>query len=289
MKFDDMQKGRFDDPQVEPQISNGNLPAASQPAEPRKPHTPPYSKNEFTIQNLEEPVIYNKRVLEYAREFNIRIAPTLQLALEHRMQGQVTMTLRELDIAARIKVPLDKDFVYKALRAFAGMFTEGIPGQFMEGKIAEKDNVYFLRSLYNRGIKFKTKGSDGKSDYDRSTPQKQADADQLLRTILDKLKAQQLPAWPEEVEKGFPTELCKPEYMTWYQFNKAQAVTVRAYSTGEQQYEYDSSPITGTIIGPDARYIESERAEHDRQIGISGEDGNANSPSSPGMETTHQG
>jgi len=235
MDFKDMQSGRFSGVQPE-KVSTGN-------PEPRQPNTPPYVKGEVNPKLIEQPQIYSRQTKAYATKYGVKLALNLESALDDRAKGEITLTIREVDVAARLGIPLDRDFIHKALRAIGGMVIEGIPG--------EPDNPYFLRAYYNRGIKFKKKDDSGKSDYDRAHPAKQEKADALLKEILQKLRGHQLAAWPEEEANGFPLELCKPEYMTWDQFNKAQAQVVKRYDQSSDVP--DEKPLTGVslVYGPE--------------------------------------
>jgi hypothetical protein len=263
MNFSDMQKGRFSAVQPSVPISNEN-PDGTQPV--RIPHTPPYEKGECDPRLIEQPQVYTLHAKRYAAKYSIKIALNLDSALTERQKGEITLTMREVDTAARLKIPLDKDFIRKALQAIHGMIVEGIPG--------EPENPYHLRAFYNRGIKFK-KATHGKSDYERVPPAKQERADAAMKEILAKLEAHNLPAWPEEIENGFPQELCKPEYMTWDQFNKAQAQTLHRYNSGyhgENSYEPDTAPITGTqpvIPIDDPSFSDgTEPTEHSHSPGV---------------------
>lgn len=256
MNYADMQKGRFST--VQPPISTtpvstGNL--------ERTPHTPPYINGEHNLQLSEPTQAYSLNAKRYAAKYGIKLALNMESALLERNKGEITMTIREVDISARLGIPLDKDFFHKALQAIGGMVVEGIPG--------EPDNPYYLRAFYNRGIKFKTANPHSrKSDYDHASPAKQERADAAMREILAKLETHKLTPWPEEIENGFPQELCKPEYMTWDQFYKAQAAMTRRYASGENQHEPDTIPLTGS------HHISSvpdgiNQAEHSDSAGVS--------------------
>lgn len=180
---------------------------------PPEAHTPPYAKSEAKINRLETQDNFLAYGRKYAESFHVKLALTLQQALELRQHGVAAITLREADIAARWKVNLDSKFIQDGIRKFDGLLTEGLPG--------EKDNPFALREFYNRGVNFKKNG-----DYDRADSNRRKIADQAMADALSKLNSQDLPAWPEEIENGFNLELCKPEFMTWEQYREAAKTQV---------------------------------------------------------------
>lgn len=265
MDFSEMQKGRFTGQTAQPAASP---PAASQVASQatRAPYTPPYQKGEYNAKLTESRLAYTTEAVKYAERFAIDLAPNLETALTQRRQGGKSLTMREVDTAARMQVPLDSEFLIKAMVAIDGMISEGIPG--------EPDNVYYLRAFYNRGVKFKKpREKSGKSEYDYCDLIRQQKADRVMAEILSKLEQAGLPAWPQEQEQGFPEELCKPEYMTWNQFHKAEFFAKQRFGTGDQSYVVDSFPLTAR------RPATEDRAA----TGVSREPGDANPALGPGV------
>jgi hypothetical protein len=199
MDFKELTKGRF----TGAEVSTGNQPSLL----PREPNTPPYKAGEVDPNRMEPQEVYLPYGKTHAAKFGVKVVLTLMQALELRRKKLAVVTSREADIAARLQIPLNSDFMHKGMQAIDGMFAEGIPG--------EKDNAYVLREFYNRGIKFK------KEFYHKATKEKQETADKAMRETLMKLTEIGLPAWPEEVENGFAVELCKPEFMSWDQYLEA--------------------------------------------------------------------
>lgn len=184
-------------------VSTGN----NQPLLPQPPNTPPYRKGEVDITRVEEHRLYQPYGKRHAEKYGVKIVLNMEQALLLRQQGLAVITIREADTLARWNVPLDSNFLHKALQAIGGMVVEGIPG--------EKDNAFFLRERYNIGIQWK------REHYHRVTPERQQKADEALREIEVKLAKMGLPLWPEEQNNGMPPELCKPEFMNWQQYREA--------------------------------------------------------------------
>jgi hypothetical protein len=217
-----MQSGRFTSPAKTP------VSTVKKDDEKREAFTPPYVSGEADARKIETADVYLPYGKEYVARYGVEITINLEQALLLRSQGRFVVTLREADIAARCKVPLESEFIRKGLAAIGGMFVEGIPG--------EKDNPYALRNHYNRGIKFKNS-----SDYAKSSIAKQERATAELKATLDKLAERHLPAWPEEVIEGFRTELCKPEFMDWHQYEQAASRPVKLHQTSFIQEPTDES------------------------------------------------
>ena len=217
MQFSDMTEGRFTG-KTPTQVSSGN----SKPPDPDRPaNTPPYRVSEAApakIEVLEPQNVYLPYGKQHAEAHGCRIALTLEQALKFREEGVWAVSMREADIAARGSIPLNKEFLQHGLRAIGGFLTEGIPG--------EDGNGWVLREFYNRGMTFKKDGS-----YDKSPPERRAKADQAIADTLVKLEQLGIPAWPEEIEKGFAHELTKPEFMDWAQYTKAKQQVVKRLST----------------------------------------------------------
>jgi hypothetical protein len=205
-------------------VSTGN----QQSLLPSDSYTPPYKLGEADPNRLELKEIYLPYGKQHAEKYSIKIAITLKQALEMRQAGMEVLTIREADIAARWQVPLGNHFLYKALSMTGSCFTEGIPG--------EKDNAYQLRETYNRGVAFK------RDFYNKVDRERQIKADQYMVDILAKLEAIDLPAWPEELTRGFAQELCKPEYMNWEQYRAAsQGFVFREPDTFKESSDADKN------------------------------------------------
>lgn len=234
MDFKELSSGRFTD-----QVSSGN----QQPSLlPKEPNTPPYSlKNkEANLGRVESAEVYLPYGRQHAEKFGVKIVPTMLQALQMRHQKMAVITIREADILARWNVPLNSDFLHKALQAVDGMVVEGIPG--------ETDNAFILREFYNRGIKFK------KELYHKATKEQQDRADLAMGETLAKLRKMKLAAWPEEIRDGFAQELCKPEYMDWSQYCEAAKHTIiRDKFEDEVDVEHweITDPVEGDIVSVD--------------------------------------
>ncbi len=213
MDFKNLTTGRFDN------LSTGNQEPVNQPLLPREPHTPPYQSTEVDIKRMEPQEVYLPHGKKHAEKFGIKLVLNIEQALKLRRDGLAVLTIREADIAARQGVPLNSDFLHKALKAIDGMFSEGIPG--------ERDNAYVLRESYNRGINFK------RQFYHKVSQERKDIADKALILIVNRLTDIKLPPWPEEVYNGFATELCKPEWMSWEQYREASKHCVIRDPEGE--------------------------------------------------------
>lgn len=216
------------------EISTGNQEAAKQPLLPQPPNTPPYRKGEVDITRLEDQTLYLPYGRRHAEKFGVKIVLNMEQALTLRHGGLAVVTIREADTLARWNVPLDSDFLHKALRAIGGMVVEGIPG--------EKDNAFFLRERYNKGIEFK------RQHYHRVTVERQKAADDALLEIEKKLADMALPLWPEEQNNGILVELCKPEFMNWQQYREAATnyVTRDPDTFGAEHVHFQYGPSAAT-------------------------------------------
>lgn len=204
MDFKDLTTG----PYKAGSVSSGNQPSVQPSLLPREANTPPYKKaTESNIQLIEPPEVFLPHGRKHAEKFGVKLVLTLEQALNMRRQKLAVLTPREADTLARGNVPLNSDFMHKALQAMDGMISEGIPG--------EKDNAFVLRESYNRGIDFKRKF------WHKIDTARKIAADEALATIVEKLAKAKLPLWPEELDNGIATELCKPEYMNWEQYRAA--------------------------------------------------------------------
>lgn len=213
MDFKDLTSGKYQAPTGQSAgqpVSSGNHLSNQQTQPsllPREPNTPPYRTTEANIQIIEPIEVFLPHGRKHAEKFGVKLVMTLEQALNMRRQKLAVLTPREADTLARGNVPLNSDFMHKALQAMDGMVSEGIPG--------EKDNAFVLRESYNRGINFK------RMHYHKVDQDRQAKADAALAEIVEKLNRIKLPLWPEEVDNGVVTELCKPEYMNWEQYRAA--------------------------------------------------------------------
>lgn len=228
MNLNELTTGRFN-----PQ------PVVQQPTQqqPREPNTPPYKPGEVTIGQPESIQVFLRYGREYAAQYGVELAINLEQALKTRAAGGFAITLREADMAARLQLPLDSKFFRAGLRKAA--LVEGITG--------EADNVYALRALYNRGVEFKYI----KKLYDQCDEARKAKADQVMQETLDKLIATGLDPWPEELRNGFHTDLCKPEYMDWQQYEAASKRVIKRTTTSNSP----SDDSDFTLRGPDNRRV----------------------------------
>ncbi len=150
---------------------------------------------------------YDYRVDQAIRKFGISLAPSMRDALTARSKGVNSFTKREIDTLLRHGVDFNNEFLIEALKEFQGMIYEGVSIRGITS--------YQLRKRYNDGVrKRKTKRYRYASDDDKEVFEK------IMLGISDDLTACGLPIWDSEIERGFPVELTKPEWMTWGQWQK---------------------------------------------------------------------
>ena len=182
---------------------------------------PPLKKGECDI-TIKEPITpYTKIALEYAEVYSVNLAPTLKDAFNERMQNKRTLTKRELDIAARMKINLGDSIFWQAMFEFGG--------HLFEGTYPWKKSPFYFRDIYNKTLKI----IDDKALMSKQTQVNKIKIEAALRNAKTKLEEFGLPLWGHEVKDGLHPLLLKPEFMTWEQWKKRKHVGV--YSPKEKK------------------------------------------------------
>lgn len=150
--------------------------------------------------------------LIYVKKYGWNAVSTVRKALLERASGLKTLTLREADIVARQKIDLNSPLLNEALLGKTHCYImEGEPGRGADGKLGK--DLWYYRKRWNDGVRWRRTCRGDASEKDT------ARADALLNEIQDMIEVQfNLPMWLCEQYNGFDTELLKPEYMTWNQF-----------------------------------------------------------------------
>lgn len=163
----------------------------------------------FNLMRAETERVYCIHGIQYARDFGFKVVDTPEAAINLRLNGELALSLREADTVARMGISLDNEvFRFALLEKSLGTYVpEDDPGG---------EDIWYLRHKYNQGLKWKKEVREWRSQHD------QIAGDQQLSKIIQAMQDKRLPAWPEELEHGFPVELTKPEFMTWDQFTKAR-------------------------------------------------------------------
>lgn len=192
---------------------NINLDGQQQPA--ATDITPAYKSGEVKINQGDPLYMVNKRAKEYAAKYGYGLTMSLAEALKGRVNGIKVLSFREADVACRQDLKLDNEFLQAGIHnpAEALIIVEDIAGL--------KDSVYELRAFYNRGVQFFSTGRSSHVELEAVQRAKFA-----MHETLSKLKERGVPAWPEEEEKGFALELCKPDCMTWDQYRSRMKTPV---------------------------------------------------------------
>lgn len=144
------------------------------------------------------------------------VANNLQTTLAYRRKGMKVVSVREGDTLARSKTDMSSEIFTEALMGDSFSIEE--PSLIIEGRlVGTVSNVFELRAMWNKGIRLKKtqtyKDSDQK-EKDRVAAKQQ----EIIRLLNEKC----LPMWPFELEHGFHPELCKPECMTWQEYENAK-------------------------------------------------------------------
>jgi hypothetical protein len=213
-------------------------------SEPVKPATAPdqiYTATEVKIHQSDPLYLVKERAKEYAAKFGFTLVPSIQEAAIGRSQGRHVLSFREADIAARSKINLSSEILKHAMMCAAEvhLITEDVAG--LTG------SVYELRSFYNRGVQwFKGKPKDWKKTVRSPESVVFCNAESAMLLTLKKLEEKNMPAWPEEIEHGFPLELCKPDFMTWDQYRERMKNPVEYLEAPEEP----KNPYLENLKGP---------------------------------------
>lgn len=179
--------------------------------------------------------LYGERGAMYVKRFGYVVVRDLKDAMDARARESKAVTPREADTAARGKLKLDHSLIHKALFVLGGLIHEGLAGT--------KENPFALRAFYNRGVDFFRSGKSKLVSFE----QRDKALFHMQETLL-KLESKQVPAWTDEVSKGFPIEFCKPEFMTWAQYEAVCKSGVILRDASLEKNEDGSEPEVGTDL-----------------------------------------
>lgn len=213
------------------------------PAETLQPEIP-YQKQEVTPFLSDPNYVAMPRITEYAASRGYQIVSSIKDALIARQRGERCLSIREADTAARGSLQIDSPTVWAALSIFsetAAIILEDVAGAH--------DSVFELRAYYNRGILFFSSGKAA-----TKTPEEVKRATDTMDKTLDMLDWAGVPAWPEEIKKGFPVELCKPDFMTWAQYEE------RKRAGGKSDHDWDEYRREKEYVANDAERTEDSPA-----------------------------
>lgn len=210
----------------------------------RQAHTPPYTKAEVNLQLCAQTDVYLPYGRQYAAKFGTRIVTNMQQAIDARKNGEFVLTIREADTAARNQLPLSSRLLIRSMvygidgLNQLGLISEGIPG--VEG------NAFELRNQYNKGVQFYKTGK-----YEIAPAAQKTAADKRMKLLKLSLNELGLPLWPEEVDGGLATELLKPEYMSWHQYQEAAAQRIFLFDTNAA-YEFETEDEESEVASVNA-------------------------------------
>lgn len=159
-------------------------------------------------QLAEQGSIFDSAV-KYCSEFDVKVANHLAEAMEWRADKQKVLSPREADIVARGKTDLTNEFFWDSL------FT--MCGYLQEGELNFRFNPWELRTRYNNGLHWKTNLREN------ANATQKLKGDTAIQEIIGTLEAYKLPLYPVEKGMGVSRELCKPEFLSWEQYEVYRA------------------------------------------------------------------
>lgn len=183
----------------------------------------PYTKEEVSKSDSHSE-LYVVRARRYAESVGFKVVDTIQQAVHLRKEGYKALSIREADTAARTAMPLDNSLVCAVIMQFTGEVCVTL----LEDVAGAANSVFELRKYYNKGLAY-FKSSKPLTD----PPAKVVKDRQRVRKTLAMLEFANAPAWPEEIENGFPLEMCKPDFLTWEAYNK------RLVAGGNSNHDFD--------------------------------------------------
>lgn len=172
-------------------------------------------------QELESyPASMRQALLEAQQENRWQVTTNLKDALERRAAGELVFSCRESDILLRGKIQLTAAMQDALLDpSFGATVTE--PQSLVKGD----DSPFSLRESFNKAVSYfqgNTKDVIDKAERADTSSNPLTKAEQRLLDIYNRLCLLLLPPWPEEYKTGFHSDLLKPEYYTWEQWNRAR-------------------------------------------------------------------
>jgi hypothetical protein len=223
-----------------------SYPVQEEKVEPLEPEVP-YKKEEVTPYLSDPSYLAMPRITEFAASRGYSIVSSIKDALIARQAKKKCLSIREADTAARGELQIDSQRVWDVISTFSNNETGVL---LLEDVAGAHDSVFELRAYYNRGIVF---FSSGKSK--TKTPEELQRATAEMDKILDMLDWAGVPAWPEEVKNGFPVELCKPDFMTWSQYEE------RKKAGGKSDHDWEAYRREKEYAADDAKRTEDGTAE----------------------------
>lgn len=164
-----------------------------------------YDPNLICPTQLAEKNSMYDAAVEYCKSFGVKVAQHLAEAMAERAGGERILSPREADIVTRGKFTLDNDFFWKSM--------EMSQGYIQEGEINFRLNPWEIRSRYNKGLHWKNTARE------KSSAAQKLKGDTILSDLRLTLIAYKLPPYPAEGSLGFSRELCKPEFLSWEQYD----------------------------------------------------------------------
>lgn len=165
----------------------------------------PQSRTDHSVVEIASEV-YPIFVIDYANSYGFRCVEGIKQAIKFRSSGEKVLSLREADSAERAKLDLSSSLIVDSFFLLGTCIMEGSPG--------ESNNIWMLRSQYNRGLAWmnKFKGTDMK------TASEIEFAERAMRSILESANTLNLPFREAEIKLGVNIELTHPEWMTAQEF-----------------------------------------------------------------------
>jgi len=144
------------------------------------------------------------------------VAKNLQTALAYRRKGMKVVSVREGDVLARSNTDMSSEIFTEAL--MGDSFSIDEPSLIIEGRlVGTVSNVFELRSMWNKGVRYKRTQT-----YKDSDQKEEERVEAKQQEIIKLLGEKNLSPWKFELEHGFHPELCKPECMTWAEYENAK-------------------------------------------------------------------
>lgn len=167
-----------------------------------------------TLHRGDEENVYAEEVIQYACDEGVRngwkIAKNMKQAMIDRAEGRKSLAIRECDILCRRRIDLSSDFFAVSI------MTEGFAVIEHHDFDQKDNNIFLVRESYNKGLTWR------KTRRDKVPEEVQEKGDARIDALLVKMEEFGLPAFPSEIKNGFPTELLKPEWMNWEQWEKSK-------------------------------------------------------------------
>lgn len=196
---------------------------ADKPAEPQgKVYDVKYDETKGILTTPAIPGTAHEAAITHAGKYGFKVVNNLKEALIGRTNGEAVLSPREADTLARSDTKPILDFLQMALKDFGAFIVEGEP--------LMPANTWELRQRYNRGITWRN------NERKRATVIQQEKGDARLIEIKQELANYRVPLYPHEEQNGIDRELCKPEYLTWEQFQTIQ----QRVKQGSLEYHKDN-------------------------------------------------